>query len=155
MIRRSTRAVVLAVLLAGAALSPCAAVARPTPATPIPQGVRVPSWEQLSPTQRRDLAHLAGRWDGLPASRRVAILERWQRWQSIPPAQRETLRRGERNFQSMSPPLRAQMRRSLAAVAELPPAEQRRLRQIWRSLSPAGRREWLERGGPGYAPPPR
>ena len=121
----------------------------------IPQGVRVPAWHELTPTQQRDLAAFAGRWDGLPASRRVAILERWQRWQSVPPEQRETLRRGERNFQSMSPPLRAQMRRSLAAIAELPPDEQRRLRRIWRELSPQQRREWLERGGPGFVPPPR
>ena len=120
----------------------------------VPKGVSVPSWHELTPTQQRDLAPFADRWDGLPASRRVAILERWQRWQSVPPAQRETLQRGERNFLSLSPRLREQMRRSLAAVAELPPEEQRRLRRLWRELSPQERRQWLERGGPGFAPPP-
>jgi hypothetical protein len=148
-----TRALLLVAVLAAVA-APSLAYAQ-SEAAPIPQGVRVPAWKQLSPAQRRDLARLADRWDTMPASRRVAILERWQRWQSIPPEQRETLRRGERNFQSMPAPLRAQMRRSLAAVAELPPAEQRRLRATWRSLSPELRREWLERGGPGFAPPPR
>jgi hypothetical protein len=129
--------------------------ARSATADPIPPGVRVPAWHELTSTQRHDLVRLERRWDSLPASRRVAILERWQRWQAASPEQRETLRRGARNFHAMSPPLRAQMRRSLAAVAELPPAEQRRVRAIWRHLSPAQRRAWLLRGGPGFAPPPR
>ena len=145
----------LALLLAAAATTPARAGLPPQGAVEVPRGVRVPGWQDLTPAQRRDLARLEYRWDRLPASRRVAILERWQRWQSVSPAERETLRRGERNFRSMSPPLRAQMRRSLAAVAELPPAQQRRLRAIWRGLSPQARRAWLERGGPGFAPPPR
>jgi hypothetical protein len=84
----------------------------------------------------------------------VAILERWQRWRAQAPADGETLRRGERNFRSLSPELRSRMRRSLAAIAELPPPEQRRLRRIWRELSPGERRAWLERGGPVFSPPP-
>lgn len=120
----------------------------------VPAGVRVPAWQELSSEQRHDLARFRDHWDAMPASRRVAILERWQRWRANAPADGETLRRGERNFRSLSPELRSRMRRSLAAVAELPPEEQRRLRRIWRDLSPEGRRAWLERGGPVYSPPP-
>ena len=147
------------VLLALAWGSPVARAAedapRPRAVAAPPPGVRVPAWNELSEAQRRDMAHLSARWDGLPAWRRVQILERWQRWQAVPPEQRETLRRGEANYRSLSPRLRAQMRRSLAAVSRLPPAEQRRLRARWRELDPEGRRAWLERGGPGIAPPPR
>lgn len=120
----------------------------------VPDGVRVPEWMDLSPAQRHDLQRFAGRWNAMPAWRRVQVLERWHRWQAISPAERETLRRGETNFRSLPPALRAQMRRSLAAVARLPPPEQRRLRGIWRQLSPDARRRWLERGGPGLSPTP-
>ena len=150
-----TALLVLAVAGCCAAWSPAQAQARPERrVATVPEGVQVPAWNELSPDQRRDLAHLAQRWDQLPASRRVAILERWQRWRALPPAQRETLRRGERNFRSMSPEMREQMRRSLAAVGRLPPEQQRRLRQLWRELTPEQRRRWLERGGPGLSPPP-
>ena len=89
-----TALLVLAVAGCCAAWSPAQAQARPERrVATVPEGVQVPAWNELSPDQRRDLAHLAQRWDQLPASRRVAILERWQRWRALPPAQRETLRR--------------------------------------------------------------
>lgn len=121
---------------------------------PIPEGVRVPAWNELSPQQREDLARFQSNWDRMPASRRVAILERYSRWQQASPQARETWRDGERNFQQMSPLQRQQMRRSLAAVRELPAEKQRYLRRLWQSLSPDQRRLWLERGGPGLSPPP-
>jgi hypothetical protein len=45
------------------------------------------------------------------------------------------------------------MRRSFRAMRALPPEEQGRLRAIWRGMDPQQRRAWLERGGPGIAPP--
>lgn len=124
------------------------------PRVAVPAGVRVPAWHELSKEQQHDLARFRDRWDSLPASRRVAVLERWQRWRASAPADGETMRRGQRNFLSLSPELRTRMRRSLAAMSELPPEEQRRLRRIWRELTPEGRRAWLERGGPVFSPPP-
>ena len=38
----------------------------------VPKGVRVPSWGELSATQRSDLARFERHWDQMPASRRVA-----------------------------------------------------------------------------------
>ena len=67
---------------------------------------------------------------------------------------RYALRDGARNFRQMSPRQREQMRRSMHAVRALPPDQQARLRQLWRSMTPQQRREWLARGGPGIAPPP-
>jgi hypothetical protein len=46
------------------------------------------------------------------------------------------------------------MRQSMQVMRGLPDDERRRLRSLWRSLAPAQRRDWLERGGPGVAPPP-
>jgi hypothetical protein len=150
---RAAAAAVLAFGLAfGGLVAPVAANVRPQ--VTVPAGVRVPAWQELSGEQQHDLARFRDQWDAMPASRRVAILERWQRWRANAPADGETLRRGERNFRSLSPELRSRMRRSLAAISDLPPEEQRRLRRIWRDLSPEGRRAWLERGGPVFSPPP-
>jgi hypothetical protein len=124
------------------------------PARPIPPGVRVPSWQELSPVQREDLAQYAEHWDRMAASRRVLILERHARWSRLPPERQARLRAGERNFRELSPAQRQQMRRSFRALRQLPPDEQRRLRGLWRDMDPRGRRDWLERGGPGIAPPP-
>lgn len=120
----------------------------------VPDGVRVPAWKELSEQQRTDLAKLSERWDHMPASRRVLILERYQRWQHLPARKREAVREGERNFLRMSIGQREKMRQSMAAVRARPPEEQRRLRQLWRGMSPQQRREWLDRGGPGIAAPP-
>jgi hypothetical protein len=121
----------------------------------VPEGVRVPDWNELSAAQRADLARFEPHWDQMPASRRVAILERHARWQRESPRARQTIREGERNFQRMTPRQREMMRRSIAAVRKLPPAEQRRLRHRWQAMTPQERSRWLERGGPGIAPPPR
>ncbi len=143
---RRIQASACAILLALSVASPAAADAPPP-------GVRVPAWQQLSPEQQHDLAQFEQRWDRMPASRRVLILERYQRWNRLPPERRQQLRAGERNFQQMSPAQRERMRRAFRAVRELPPEEQARVRAAWRAMSPEQRRDWLERGGPGIAPP--
>ena len=120
----------------------------------LPENVKVPAWKELSSQQQADLSDFARRWDRLPASRRVLILERHARWKQLPARKRELIHEGERNFRQMSPGQREKMRLSLAAMRALPVPEQRRLRQTWRSLSPQQRRDWLDRGGPGIAPPP-
>lgn len=147
------RALALGITLA-ISLPASALAMSPSQAVAIPEGVHVPTWNELPPRQRKDLARFQPNWDRMPASRRVAILERYARWQRASPQARETWREGERNFQQMSPLQRQQMRRSLAVVRELPPEKQRHLRRIWQSLSPEERRLWLERGGPGLSTPP-
>jgi len=124
----------------------------------VPDGVRVPAWNELGEKQREQLAPLAEQWDQLPASRRVRALERLdrrERWESMTPEQREKLRKGARNFRDLPPELREKMRASMQAMRELPEAERRQLWEIWRSRSPEQRRAWLEAGGPGLAPPPQ
>jgi hypothetical protein len=121
---------------------------------PVPDGVRVPAWRELTATQRADLSDYAERWDRLPASRRVAILERHARWQQASPETRQKLREGQRAFRRMSPEQRQAMRRSMTVVRSLPADERRQLRELWRAMSPQARSEWLDRGGPGVAPPP-
>ena len=145
MSRRTVLSVGLGVLLA-LALEPAGA-AEPPP------GVRVPAWRELSAQQQEDLAPFAGRWDRMPASRRVLVLERYQRWSHLPPERRAQVRAGERNFREMSPAQRERMRRAFRALRALPPGEQQRLRASWREMTPQQRRDWLERGGPGVAPP--
>lgn len=156
MTKGSLVAACLAVLLAGPAQAlPDAPWQDDAGSSSVPEGVRVPSWNELSATQRNDLVQFEHHWDRMPASRRVAILERHARWQRESPRTRKTIREGERNFQRMTPRQREMMRRSIAAVRRLPPAEQRRLRHRWQSMTPQERSRWLERGGPGIAPPPR
>jgi hypothetical protein len=130
------------------------AVATTQAAPVVPEQVKVPAWNELSDQQQADLSHLAGRWDRLPASRRVLILERYSHWKHLPAQEREALREGARNFRQMSPRQREKMRMSMDAVRALPRAQQRRLRERWRSMTPQQRRLWLDRGGPGIAPPP-
>lgn len=113
-----------------------------------------PAWNELTSEQQADLSALARRWDRIPEPRRQLILERHARWKSLPPPKREALRDGARNFRQMSPRQREQMRMSMHALRGLPPDQQARLRQLWRSMTPQQRREWLARGGPGIAPPP-
>ena len=128
----------------------------PGPAV-VPEGVRVPAWAELSPAQQQKLAHLAERWDSLPASRRVHALERLERharWEAMTPEQRQRLRAGARNFHELPPELREKLRESMRVVRALPEAERRQLHARWRSLSPEQRRAWLEVGGPGIAPEP-
>ena len=122
---------------------------------PVPEGVSVPSWKQLSAEQQKDLQHFSQRWDMMPASRRVQILERYDRWKKLPLEKREALREGVQNFQEMTPRQRQNMRESMRYVRTLPPEEQKRLRRLWASLSPQQRTQWLEAGGPGIAPEPK
>lgn len=125
---------------------------------PVPAGVSVPTWAQLSPAQQEKLAPLAAHWDQMPASRRVRALERLERkarWDAMTPEQREKLREGARNFRELPPELREKMRTSMATLRQLPEAERKELFRLWRSLDPAQRRAWLEQGGPGLSPPPK
>ena len=123
------------------------------PAASLSQESRSPAWRDLSGQQRADLAQFARSWDGMSERRREIILRRHARWQQLPEHSRETLREGARNFARLTPPLREKMRLSIIAVRSLPLEEQRQLRRLWRSLTPRQRRDWLERGGPGIAPP--
>lgn len=155
------RRMVLSLLLAALPLSAAMASASPGPARPEAaantQAVPAPSWSELTPAQREELAPLQPRWDTMPASRRARALERLERqarWEALPPEQREALRRGARNFRDLPPELRQQMRTSMAATRALPEAERRELFKLWRGLDPVQRRAWLEAGGPGISPPP-
>jgi hypothetical protein len=124
---------------------------------PVPAGVSVPNWSQLSPEQQAKLAELAPHWDQMPASRRVRALERLERkarWEAMTPEQREKLREGARNFRDLPPELREKMRISMATLRQLPEGERKELFRLWRGLDPAQRRAWLEQGGPGISPPP-
>lgn len=127
------------------------------PAT-VPAGVVVPSWDELSPEQRKHLARHAQDWDTLPASRRVHALERAERrarWEAMPPEQRERLRQGMRNYRDMSPEQREQARQAMRVMHGLPAQQREALKKKWRSMSPEQRRAWLETGGPGISPPPQ
>ena len=123
----------------------------------VPDGVVVPSWEELSPEQRRHLGKLEDDWDTLPASRRVHALERAERrarWEAMPAEQRERIREGMRNYRDLSPALREKARESMRLMRSLPEAQREELRKQWRAMSPEQRRAWLEAGGPGKSPPP-
>jgi len=144
------RALLLALLLVFAA-----APAMARPALPGPRAApTAPTWGQLTPQQQTDLAWLERDWDGMPPERRARILHRWKRWHGLPPEEQRALREGRRNFREMSPEQREHMRESWRAWAARRPEERRKLRRLWRGLTPEQRREWLQRGGPGKAPPP-
>lgn len=125
--------------------------------TPVPAGVTVPTWSQLSPAQREQLAPMAEHWDTMPASRRVRALERLERkarWEAMTPEERAKIREGARNFRDLPPELKEKMRTSMATMRGLPEAERKQLFALWRGMNPAQRRAWLETGGPGISPPP-
>lgn len=123
----------------------------------VPEGVSVPTWDQLTPAQQKSVERLRERWDTLPASQRVMALERAERrarWAAMTPEQRERIREGMRNYRDLPPELRETMRESMRAMRALPEAERRELFAKWRALSPEQRRAWLEAGGPGLVPQP-
>lgn len=125
--------------------------------TPVPAGVVVPTWSQLTPAQREKLASKAEHWDAMPASRRVRALERLERiarWEAMTPEEREKIREGARNFRDLPPELKEKMRISMETMRGLPEDERRQLFTVWRGMDPAQRRAWLETGGPGISPPP-
>lgn len=127
------------------------------PPAPVPAGVSLPAWGELTPQQQEKLAPLRDRWDQMPASRRVHALERLERrarWEAMTPEQRERLRRGARNFHDLPPELRETARASFQVVRALPEDERRATLARWRALSPEQRRAWLEAGGPGIVPEP-
>lgn len=124
---------------------------------PVPAGVTVPAWAELTPAQQEKLAPLRERWDQMPASRRVHALERLERrarWEAMTPEQRERLRQGARNFHDLPPELREKARESFQVVRALPEDQRRAVLARWRALSPEQRRAWLEAGGPGIVPEP-
>lgn len=129
----------------------------PHGAVTVPEGVKVPSWDELSPKQQKLLARHEAEWDTLPASRRVHALERAERrarWEAMPPEQRERVRRGMRIYRDLSPAQREQMRESLRVMRGLPAEERQVLADRWRAMDPEQRRAWLETGGPGISPAP-
>lgn len=130
------------------------ALALGLPAACLAQDSPAPAWRDLSDPQKAALTQFARRWDRMPEARRTMILKRYARWQQLPEHKRRTLREGARNFGQMSPLQREKMRLSINAVRLLPVGEQRQLRRLWRSLTPRERLDWVERGGPGIAPPP-
>jgi hypothetical protein len=157
--RHALAALVLGLLLAGQALARDDRGDRHHGhgPTPVPAGVSVPAWEELSPAQQESLARLRADWDQLPASRRVRALEwveRKSRWEAMTPEEREKLRAGARNFRDLPPELREKMRTSMRAMRALPEDERRALRERWHAMSPEQRRAWLQEGGPAISPPP-
>ncbi|GGA69457.1 hypothetical protein GCM10011521_04560 [Arenimonas soli] len=123
----------------------------------VPAGVTVPSWDELSPEQRKYLGRHEAEWDTLPASRRVHALERAERrarWEAMPPEQRERIRQGMRNYRDMTPAQREKAREAMRVMRSLPEDQRERLKKQWRAMSPEQRRAWLETGGPGISPPP-
>lgn len=123
----------------------------------VPEGVVVPTWDELTPAQRKAVDRHRDRWDTMPASQRVLALERAERrarWEAMTPEQRERIREGMRNYRELPPELRERMRESMRAMRALPEAERRALFARWRALSPEQRRAWLEAGGPGLVPQP-
>lgn len=123
----------------------------------VPEGVKVPTWDELTPAQQASVARLRDRWDALPASQRVMALERGERrarWEAMTPEQRERIREGMRNYRELPPELRETMRESMRAMRAMPEEEREAVFARWRSLSPEQRRAWLEAGGPGRVPQP-
>lgn len=124
---------------------------------PVPDGVSVPTWDELSTERQASLARMKEDWDTMPASRRVMALERLERrarWDALPEEERDRLREGARNFHDLTPELKDRMRASMQAMHDLPEPERRKLFERWRGLSPEQRRTWLESGGPGISPAP-
>ena len=111
-----------------------------------------PAWEQLSAAQREALiAPLRDRYNSAPAPQRQKMLRHAERWQAMSPAQRDQARKGMRRFEGMSAEQREQARALFGAMRSLPPAQRDALRERWRTMSSAQRRQWVHEN----PPPPR
>lgn len=115
----------------------------------------IPRWEQLSPQQREALSTpLRERWNQAAYEQRLRWLRQAERWQNLSPDERIAARQGMRAYRKADPQTREKLRDVFQNLRNASPAERTALREKWRSLSPEQRKQWLDAGGPGRAPPP-
>jgi hypothetical protein len=104
----------------------------------------LPEWERLAPAQRDALvAPLRERWDANP-DQRARMLERAERWRAMTPDERRRARHGVKRWQHMTPETRDQMRALYSRLRTLPEAERKALRERWKAMTPAQRRDWAK-----------
>lgn len=115
----------------------------------------LPRWEQLSPEQREALSTpLRERWNQAAYEQRLRWLRQAQRWQNLTPDERKAARNGMRAYRKADPQTREKLREVFQNLRNASPEQRAALREKWRSLSPEQRKQWLDAGGPGVAPPP-
>ncbi|PKM05934.1 MAG: hypothetical protein CVV14_14425 [Gammaproteobacteria bacterium HGW-Gammaproteobacteria-4] len=119
------------------------------------QPVEMPRWEQLSPAQREALSTpLRERWNQAAYEQRLRWLRQAERWQHLSPEDRKAARKGLRAYRQADPQTREKLRDVFRNLRDASPEQRAVLREKWRSLSPEQRKQWLDAGGPGVAPPP-
>lgn len=138
----------LATAIALVALQPRSAPASPPTPAPEAPATPLPAWDQLSPAQRELLvAPVRERWNDNPDAR-ARMYEHARRWQSMTPEQRQRARHGMQRWRHMDPEQRAQARALFDAMRGMTPEQRQALRGQWKTMTPAQRREWVERNPP-------
>ncbi|MGY0560076.1 DUF3106 domain-containing protein [Luteimonas sp. A277] len=131
--RIPTLAVALALGLAGLA-GPALAQA--------PQDL--PEWDQLTSQQREALiATVRDRWNDAPGQR-ARMLRHAERWQQMSPEERQRAHHGMKRWRDMSPESREEARALYQRMRSLPASEREALRERWKEMTPAERRDWLQ-----------
>lgn len=122
-------------------------------AQPAPSGdAALPDWERLTPQQREALiAPVRERWNDNPGQR-TRMLDRAQRWRQMTPEERKRAHRGIRRWERMDPEQKHQMRAFYERTRGMSPEQRKAEREKLKAMTPAQRREWLERAAPPRAP---
>ncbi|MCE2944513.1 MAG: DUF3106 domain-containing protein [Lysobacteraceae bacterium] len=146
----------LIALLGLAGTAPLAAQTAPGTDTRGAPTVAGTPWEALSEADRAALAQpIRERWNQASPEQQRRYLERARLWASLSPEQKRLARAGVERYRRADGEQRGRLREVWQRLQALPEAEREAARRTWASLTPAQRRQWLEAGGPGVAPPPQ
>jgi hypothetical protein len=120
-----------------------------------------PSWDALTPAQRKALAPLKRDWPSIEPSRRQKWLEMAARFPSMPADEQQRLQERMASWARLTPAERAQARLQFQETRQLPAEEKQERWQAYQALSEEERMALLQRtrpparGSVGADPSPR
>lgn len=117
-------------------------------------------WEQLNQQEQGVLQRFSSEWDRMPAVRQQRLLngarqwsnmnsderdqarQRFQQWQQMKPDEQARLREGFDRFRRLPLEQREAIRNARQWFRSLPPERRKEMREQWRNMSQAERREF-------------
>jgi hypothetical protein len=100
------------------------------------------NWDQLPPERQQRLLNGARQWQNMNPQERDEARQRFQQWQQLPPDQQQRLRERFQRFRQLPPEQREAIRNARQWFRSLPPERRQEMRDQWRNMSQAERREF-------------
>ena len=102
------------------------------------------TWDQLPPERQQRLLNGARQWQNMNPQEREEAHQRFQQWQQLPPDQQQRLRERFQRFRQLPPDQREAIRNARQWFRSLPPEQRQEMRERWRNMSQAERREFRQ-----------